>query len=471
MPVSFSVAQIDASCRPLLLLFVSGTIWLIVGTLLMALALIKFHAPGFLSGNAWLTLGRIRPAAANALVYGFAIQVFLGIVAWILCRLGRLPLLGRGAAISGACLWNVAVTIGFLGILAGGTTSFELLEMGGIVPVLLFAGFALVGISALVTFHFRREPRLYASHWFLLAGLFWFVWIYSAAALLLVYFPVRGVMQAVVDAWYIGNLAQMFFGAVGIGIILYFVPKLLNRPLKTSTMAGFAFWTLVLFAPWTGLVLLIGGPIPAWMLSASVFASAMMLTPLIAIAIVFWSTWTADKSNAVPVEPAALRFIMFGAKAYLLWNVANVLMAMPVVARVTHFTWAEVGRNFFGLYGFVAMVAFGALHYIVPRLVGFNWPSEKLTRVHFQCSAIGGALIFFALAIGGVIQGAKMNLASTDFVTLGKLNARFVGPATLGVIILLVGQAAFLKNLLTLLHIWGEPARTAFSNAVRGGKA
>src|SRR5688572_3432523 len=308
----FTVAQIDASCRgPLLVLFVSGAIWLVLSSLLGLIASIKFHAPGLLAGSAWLTVGRVRPAAMNALVYGFAVQTFLGVLMWIICRLGRMPMLGQGAGIAGGCLWNLGVTLGVLGILRGGSASFELLEMAGIAPPLLFAGFVLVGISALVTFHFRREPNLYPSHWFLLGGIFWFVWIYSAAALLLVYFPVRGVMQAVVDAWYVGNLAQMFFGAVGVGIIFYFVPKLLNRPLKTSTMAGFAFWTLVVFAPWTGLVLLIGGPIPAWMLSASVFAGAMILTPLIAIALVFWSTWSGDHSKAF--EAIALRYIIFGA--------------------------------------------------------------------------------------------------------------------------------------------------------------
>ena len=32
---------------------------------------------------------------------------------------------------------------------------------------------------------------------------------------------------------------------------------------------------------------------------------------------------------------------------------------------------------------------------------------------------------------------------------------------------LIVGQAAFLKNLLTLLHIWGAPARKAMLDGVR----
>jgi cytochrome c oxidase cbb3-type subunit 1 len=466
-PGVFSVAQIDASCRaPLLLLFVSGAIWLLIGTLLGLLASIKFHGPGFLAGSAWLTLGRTRPAGMNALVYGFAVQSFLGIVPWIVCRLGRIPLLGQRAALVGGAMWNAGVTLGVLGILTGRSSGFELLEMPRIVPPLLFIGFSIITVCTLVTFHFRRQPDLFVSHWYLLGALFWFVWIYSASVLLLLYFPVRGVMQAVADAWYVSNLAQLWFGAAGLGIIFYFVPKLLDRPLRTSTMAAFAFWTLALFAPWNGLVRLLGGPVPAWMLSTSIFTDAMTITPVIAVTTVLWSTLAGDKSKAF--EPVALRFITFGAWSYIIVSTANILFGLPIVARVTHLTWTEAGTDAFGLYGFVAMVAFGAMYYIVPRLVGLQWPSPKLVNMHFRCSAIGSVAIYLALGVGGIIQGFKMNLSLTDFITLGKLNAAFLGIATIGLLVLIAGQAAFLKNLVTMLHIWGAPARKAVIENVRG---
>src|SRR5881396_3599207 len=83
-------AQIDASCRwPLLLLFGSGVCWLVLGTVLSLIVSIKLHAPGFLADYSWLTLGRVRPAAMNAFLYGFASQVGIGVLLWLMCRLGR----------------------------------------------------------------------------------------------------------------------------------------------------------------------------------------------------------------------------------------------------------------------------------------------------------------------------------------------------------------------------------------------
>src|SRR5258708_16367447 len=82
------VAEIDASLRwPVLLLFVSAVLWLVFGTILALIASIKLHGPGFLNGSAWLTYGRINPAAMNALLYGFASQAGLGVALWLLCRL------------------------------------------------------------------------------------------------------------------------------------------------------------------------------------------------------------------------------------------------------------------------------------------------------------------------------------------------------------------------------------------------
>src|ERR1041384_5514078 len=73
-----AATEIDASCRwPLLLLFCSGICWLVFGTGLALISSIKLHAPGFLADSPWLTLGRVRPATMNSILYGFASQVGL----------------------------------------------------------------------------------------------------------------------------------------------------------------------------------------------------------------------------------------------------------------------------------------------------------------------------------------------------------------------------------------------------------
>src|SRR5688572_32124852 len=86
----FSTAEIDESCRlPLLVLFISAAVWLILGSFFGLIATIKFHGPGFLADQPWLTYGRVRPVFMNAMLYGFCIQAGLGVVLWIFARVGR----------------------------------------------------------------------------------------------------------------------------------------------------------------------------------------------------------------------------------------------------------------------------------------------------------------------------------------------------------------------------------------------
>src|SRR5690242_18331668 len=98
--------EIDASCRnPLLLLFLCGVSWLVLGLLLAVISSIKLHAPGFLANSEWLTFGRVRPAAMNAILYGFASQTAIGVLLWMLCRLGGTRLLFQNTICIATALW------------------------------------------------------------------------------------------------------------------------------------------------------------------------------------------------------------------------------------------------------------------------------------------------------------------------------------------------------------------------------
>jgi len=194
-------AEIDASLRwPVLFLFASATVWLLVGSVLSFVTFMKFGSPGFLADYPWLTLGRVRPAAVNAFLYGCASQAALGVMLWMLCRLGGNRFVFQVPVILATKIWNLGVTIGVIAILAGASTGFEWLEMPRYAAVFLFVAYVVIGLCALVTFQMRRHCELYPSQWFLLAALFWFPWIYSAANYLLLIDPVRGTLQAAVTA-------------------------------------------------------------------------------------------------------------------------------------------------------------------------------------------------------------------------------------------------------------------------------
>ena len=482
----YTPVEIDTSCgNPLLLLFTSAAIWLAIGLFFQLIASIKLHSPGFFADTAWMSFGRIRPAGMDALLYGFASQAAIGLIIWLTCRLGAITLCCQTPIIIASGFWNLGVTLGVLAVLSGGSTGFAWLEMPPFASVILFSSYAVIGLCVLVTFFNRAERRLYVSHWYLLAAMFWFPWILSAANLLLIYWPVRGVLQSFINTWFTNNFLTLWLGCVALATLFYFIPKLLNRPLYSLYIAAFGFWSYVFAAGWTGSIQLIGGPLPTWMIAIGSSAALVLVVPTIAVGFNWYMTGccasNARESGALPpstvgamiacfvrfmtasqpLSNVVLRFISFGALGYFVSSVAAIMLGCYRVASITQFSFVPLAVVYFVILGFFGMTAFGAMYYIIPRAMRMEWPSEKLVRVHYICSAVGIAILFLSLLIGGLIQGYRLNLTTVDVVRVTRGAVPFIGLATLGFLVLLVGQIAFLKNLLTMLHRQAAPVRRA----------
>ena len=443
--------KLDASCRvPLLALFGGAALWLVVGSVLAMIASIKFHAPDFLADCPWLTYGRVQPAADNALLYGFCIPAALGVMLWIFARLSRTPLCLPFVPVVAANLWHLGVLVGLAGILIGDSTGFAWLEFQRGGSVLLLAAFLLIAISATATFGERRERELYPSHWFLLAALLWFPWVYATGNVFLVAWPVRGVVQAAIDFWVANNLLFIWPGLAGLGISFYFLPKFAGRPLQNHHFALFAFFTFIFFGTWNGIPA--GAPLPAWMPALSAVAASLTIIPLFAVIAIVWKTLCGSTHSEPGGEPFC--FTRFGLAAFVLSGLMLVAMACPQISRVTEFTWFGPAQTQLQLYGFFAMTMFGAIYYVLPRVVGFEWPFPKLARVHFWISMFGVVLFFIPLAIGGVVQGLKWANPNVAVVDVSKATLPFLRVSTTGLLFLLFGNLLFALNIFAMTLKW-----------------
>ncbi|HXG48701.1 MAG TPA: cbb3-type cytochrome c oxidase subunit I [Methylomirabilota bacterium] len=461
-----AAADIDASCRgPVLVLVTAAVPWLGLGLLLALLGAIKLHAPGFLADCAACTVGRLRPAAMNCLLYGFASQAGLAVLLWMMARLGGTRLSFQGPIIVAAGVWNLGVLFGVVGILLGDSTGFEWLEMPRYASPILFLAQALIGIYAMANFWMRRVRPLYVSQWYLLAALFWFPWLYSAANLLLVFQPVRGVLQAVVNGWFSAGLLGLWLGAIGLAVIYYFIPKLTGRPLYSQSLAALGFWTGAVFTGWTGSASLVGGPIPLWMASVQTASGVAMLLPLLCAAI----NWRLTLHGA-RVEPSpTLPFVLFAAAAYLVAGGLGVVLSLQPLAVVFGLTMVPLARVNLALLGFVGMALLGAIYHILPRVSGVPWPSPGRIKVHFFVTGGGVVLLTCGLLVGGVIQGGRLNDPAVAFVDLARSMVPFIGLSTLGWALLLIGHVFFALNLSGLLWRWAAPLRAEVRALVRSG--
>lgn len=416
--------EIDQSLRiPVLLFFGSAIFWLLIGSLLGVLAAFKMDYPGLLDSEAWLTFGRVRPAHLNVVAYGWASAAAIGVGIWLMARLCRVPLRNQKLIICAGLLWNVGVLVGTLGILAGDSRSIEWLEYPGYVTPILFTAYALIGIWTVIMFRDRRPGHVYVSQWYILAAFLWFPWLYATANILLIWQPVQGSAQGAVNWWFAHNVLGLWFTPIGLASAYYFIPKVIGRPIHSYYLSILGFWSLALFYSWNGMHHLIGGPFPAWMISAGVVASIMMFIPVITVAINHHMTMRGN-FEYLKWSPT-LRFTVFGAMTYTLVSAQGSSMAIPSLNAITHFTDYTIGHSHLGVYGFFSMMMFGAMYYIVPRLTGWEWPSANLIRWHFWLAATGIVLMVGVLSIGGLIQGFALRDVEVAFMTSVQLEAPF----------------------------------------------
>ena len=454
------LSEIDASTKwPVIFFLVSALVWLLVGTVFALISSFKLHTPEFLGSYEWLTFGRARSAHLNAVIYGWSTNAAFAVAFWLMARLSRARLRHAGVLLIAACFWNLGVTIGIIGILAGDSTSIEWLEMPAYATPLLFVAYALVGVWAIITFRFRRSEHVYVSQWYLLAALFWFPWLYSIAQIMLIFEPARGTVQALVNWWYAHNVLGLWFTPIGLAAAYYFIPKVLGKPIHSYYLSVLGFWSLAIFYNWAGVHHLIGGPVPAWVISAGIAASLMMIIPVVVTAINHHFTMVGN-FGALRYSPT-LRFVVFGAVNYTLVSLTGSAMAIRSVNEITHFTHFTVGHAHQGMYGFFTMVMFGAIYYILPRILLKEWPSAGLIRTHFWCAAIGVTIYWVDLEIGGWIQGMQMNDPNIPFIEVVRNTVPWLFVRSLAGILMTIGHLAFTVNVLWMLGAKRPPGVTA----------
>jgi cytochrome c oxidase cbb3-type subunit 1 len=130
-----------------------------------------------------------------------------------------------------------------------------------------------------------------------------------------------------------------------------------------------------------------------------------------------------------------------------------------------------LAKNYLAIFGFMAMVLFGSIYFILPRLTRVDWPSPSRVRLHFFCTALGTILLAGAFLIGGLVQGGRLNRPELGFNDVLKAVVPFIGVATLGWLVLLLGQVVFFLNLCGLLRRYAEPFKAAAVQVATSGRA
>lgn len=398
-------ASIDRSLRhPVMFFLTSGAAWLAVSIILGVISSAKVHSPGFLDGFGFLTYGRTQAAHLNALIYGWGFQAAFGVIVWMLSRLSRQECRASGIILTAGHIWNLGVSVGIFGILAGYGTGMPWMEFPSFCwPVLLLSYFAIVAWS-LVQFKVRPEGHVYISQWYLMAAMIWFPWVFITANVLLHVLPGNPVMAAGINAWYKSSLIFLFFTPVALGAAFYLVPKVSGRPIYSYSLAQFGFWALAVIMPWAGMQKLTGAPIPYFIPYLGAAATIMFFLPAFSAAVNILRTAIADPE--VVNNSPTMRFTIAGIIGLSVMAAAAVFLNIPgKTLEFTQFSMSGYGFEILSIYGFFSFVMFGAIYFIVPRVTRREWLSRRLIKWHFFPSIYGVAIIALIAIFGGIQQG------------------------------------------------------------------
>jgi cytochrome c oxidase cbb3-type subunit 1 len=296
----------------------------------------------------------------------------------------------------------------------------------------------------------RKVSHLYVSVWYMTAALLWIALLFLVGKMPGVH---TGVQQATTNWWYGHNVLGLWFTPVSVGAIYYFLPKIIGRPIRSYNLSLLGFWTLAFFYGQVGGHHLIGGPVPGWLVTLSIVQSVMMVIPVIAFSINMGAT-LQGRMHLARYSPT-LRFMMFGGLMYLASSLQGSLEALRSVNQITHFTHFTVAHAHLGAYAFVTMVLFGAIYFMMPRVLNWEWPYPKLITLHFWLATIGAMVYFVGLSIGGWLQGVAMLDAAQPFMASVELTLPYLKWRSVGGSLMVLSHLVFVGHFLAMALRFG----------------
>ena len=391
---------IDPKLSRLVLAYIScGAFWLMLGTTIGEYMGIKFVSPD-VDHLSWLSFGRLRPVHTNLVFWGWATLGMLGLGYYIVPRISNTALYNIKRGWYSLWLINAAVTLGSLCLLAGvNNGGGEYREYIWPVMILFAFGLALTLQNFLQTIARRTTKEIYISSWYIVSALMFVLVIASVG-----YFPwwQEGLGETIAQGFYMHQAVGMWFMLFTLGIVYYFLPQQLNKPIYSYSLGILAFWTQILFYTTIGTHHFVFSPIPWWLQTVAIVGSVGMIIPVAAGTTNFIMTirgsWNSVSSSYT------MPFFIAGIIFYFTGSMQGTAEAFRSTNLVWHFTDFTVAHSHLTMYGIINFFVWAAVYAVVPRLTGKEAPQSTI-GVHFWLALIGLLFYIVPLMYGATLKG------------------------------------------------------------------
>ncbi|MFL5785923.1 MAG: cytochrome-c oxidase, cbb3-type subunit II, partial [Bacteriovoracaceae bacterium] len=211
-----------------------------------------------------------------------------------------------------------------------------------------------------------------------------------------------GVQDALVQWWYGHNAVAFFLTTPFLGLMYYFVPKAVNRPVYSYQLSIIHFWSLVFIYIWAGPHHLLYTTLPEWAQTLGMVFSVMLWMPswggMINGLLTLRGVW-----SKVRTEPS-VRFMAASLTFYGMATFEGPLLSIKSVNAIAHFTDWIPGHVHAGTIGWNYLIIAGILFYLVPKLWNTELYSKKLANQQFWFAIVGLVLYVVSMWIAGITQ-------------------------------------------------------------------
>ena len=393
--------------------FVASLVYLgisMVAGLLVALQLVNWNP---LAGIEIFSAGRWRMLHTNAIAYGFLANAFLGALHWSVPRLTLHKVASKPLSYFIFVAWQVVVLSTAGALIVG--PSFQSMDWvanltaqgveWGETPFwidpLALVGLLLVAINFMTPIAKAKGP-LYVTLWYFMAAFVWTLLTYAMGNLMPEYY-VGGTSSGAIVGLFIHDLVGLFVTPLGWGLMYYFVPIILKKPIWSHGLSLVGFWGLAFFYPLNGVHHFLYTPIPMFLQYGAIISTVAVELVVTTVVINFigtiWGEGRQIKTN-LPI-----RYFYVGMLFYFITCFQCALQVTLTFQKLIHFTDWVVGHAHMVMFGVFSMWLFGIMTYLFPRVLGRNWYSRKLCECHFWLSTGGLAVMVIDLTLAGIFQG------------------------------------------------------------------
>ena len=395
-----------------------ATFWLLLGTTIGEYLGIKFVAPD-VDHFSWLSFGRLRPVHTNMVFWGWASLAMMGLAYYVIPRVSNVPIQNVKTGYYSLILINASVIIGSICLMAGiNNGGGEYREYIWPVMALFGAGIVISLINFFKTIANRTTKEIYVSNWYIISAMMFLLVIAFVA-----YWPTwqSGLGETIVQGYYMHQGVGMWFMLFNLGLMYYFLPQQLNKPIYSYSLGILAFWAQILFYTLIGTHHFIFSAIPWWLQTIAIVGSAGMVIPVVAGTANFLMTFKGSWSKLS--GSYTLPFYLIGIIFYFTGSLQGTAEAFRFTNLVWHFTDFTVAHSHLTMYGIICFMLWGFIYTIIPRLTGKE-PPQLTVGAHFWLALIGLLFYTVPLMYGSTLRGL-MWMDGKPFIESVELMAPF----------------------------------------------